>query len=233
MINMMILELCTITYCILCVRIPSVVSTPLSKTTNLDTSPSKYMLSSINNLYKNKAGGSKSTEPAKKKVLPLEDYEDDSSEYGSGDFDPLAAITNKILSHKPFSPNASDGQTDNIVFPPPQRLVAPEEPSHAASALIGLSLMEMHERAKVMRISEVKQSILSKLRLFAPPNITALKMSNKLKKFPDHIVPKFAEESLDIQQDQAPQYDDNYHAKISTTIQFATSCKFQFSYYII
>lgn len=136
----------------------------------------------------------------------------------------LASITDKMLEEDEFAVNDSIDY-DNMEFPEETKLVKPDVPDFSpASRFSELAFQEMHERAQITRITEVKESILSKLRLLAPPNITALKLDNKLKKYPDHVVPRL-DEPDDIQQDDGQSHVDDFHAKISTVIQFATDCK--------
>jgi len=90
-------------------------------------------------------------------------------------------------------------------------------------------LIEMHDRAKTLRRNEVRQSILDKMRLLAPPNITALKQNNKLKELPEHMLRQFISESASL---QGPQYHDNYHARSNKVIQFAADCKLRLYLFI-
>lgn len=107
-------------------------------------------------------------------------------------------------------------------IPAPKKLI--KEDSSSDFPQSELNFQEVHERAKHMRRAEVKETILSKLRLLAPPNITHLKLTNKLKIFPQHMLPQLPDQE-DIQQDDNGHKEDTFHAKIETVIQFAEPCK--------
>lgn len=114
---------------------------------------------------------------------------------------------------------------DSLTVPEPDRFIKSDT---ASLRFKDLSFEDMHRRAQFMRINEVKEAILNKLRLLAPPNITALKLNNKLKKYPGHIVPTLPDQESYVQNDARDKAsnEDHFHAKIDTVIQFASECKY-------
>lgn len=130
-------------------------------------------------------------------------------------------LTSDLMQNDNFAP---DGKIDYdaLELPKPERLI-PDAKNDTLTDT-ELEFMQMHERAQFMRIAEIKESILSKLRLLAPPNITAMKLNNNLPRFPDHILPQSLDK-LAMQSDESSTPGDEYHAKISTIIQFAVDGK--------
>lgn len=126
-----------------------------------------------------------------------------------------------------FSPNGSIDY-DNMALPEPEKIIHDEEENFP---LTELNLRDMHERAQYMRTTEIRESILDKLRLLSPPNMTDLKSRKLLKPYPQHL--------LDLGEEETPQQDDNgeeedtYHAKIETIVQFAEQCEYMSVIYSI
>lgn len=132
----------------------------------------------------------------------------------------LDDLTETVLSKFPMD---EDVDYDSMDVPVAEKLVPDaDNDTFPENELV---FKQMHERAQYMRIAEVKQSLLSKLRLLAPPNITALKLSNKLKRYPAHILPSVLDDPDMQNDDNTNDYNEDYHAKISTVIQFTTECK--------
>lgn len=136
-------------------------------------------------------------------------------------FNDLADL-NKAMKDK--FPTDYNIDYDSMTGPEPEKLV--KDANNETFPTNGLAFKQMHERAQFMRIAEVKQSLLSKLRLLAPPNMTALKLSNKLKRYPAHILPSVLDDREMLSDDTGNSHEEDYHAKISTVIQFATDCKY-------
>ena len=93
-------------------------------------------------------------------------------------------LTDSLMQNDHFAPDGTIDY-DAMELNKPEHLVpdAENDTLHETE----LEFMQMHERAQFMRIAEIKESILSKLRLLAPPNITAMKLNNKMPRFPEHI----------------------------------------------
>ena len=209
--------------CVLCAACLSLVaSVPLatkrsSDFKKLDKLPDKFLNS------QQQIGGLKkdSGHQLPSKLEDTTDSVEESDGSGGSEGTDLSSITDRMLNTEDFSPNQrADVDYDSMDLPNSERLIPTADPE---SVLDTLAFKEMHERAQMMRKTEVKESILSKLRLLAPPNITALKIANKLK-YPGHIVPTL-EKPSDFQKDDSRVRQDDFHAKISTVIQFASDCK--------
>lgn len=127
-----------------------------------------------------------------------------------------------------FAPNATIDY-DAMALPEPQQLIEENEDNFP---LTELNIKNMHERAQYMRKDEIRKSLLSKLRLLAPPNMTDLKLHNKIRPFPKHLLPDLPEQQIP-QSDDHGEEGDTYHAKIETIIQFAEPCKYFMKFYLL